>query len=121
MTCSWRFAACQRRAGRCGGAGAAVSGAACPTKKGAGWKPALRNARWRRVGRWELAGGESVEGAKTASEFAFGQLAFAEERAEKILGAAGTFLGVAVPTAGGEDAVRVFAAEGARHDGVHAR
>jgi len=57
----------------------------------------------------ELAGSEGVEGAEAAGEFASGQLAFAEERAEKIFGAAGAFLGVAILAAGDEVAVRVVA------------
>src|SRR5260370_10321455 len=60
-------------------------------------------------GRGEVGGGEGVEGAEAASEFAFGQLAFAEERAEKVLGAARAFLGVAFPAAGDEVAIGIFA------------
>jgi len=75
-------------------------------------------ARWRGCLGWrgggghghrrdELAGGEGVEGAEAAGEFASGQLAFAEERAKEIFGAAWAFLGVAILAAGDEVAVRV--------------
>ena len=62
-----------------------------------------------RQGRRELAGGEGVEGAEAAGEFASSQLALAEERAEKIFGAAWAFLGVAFPAAGDEVAIRIAA------------
>lgn len=68
--------------------------------------------------RGELAVGEGVEGAEAAGEFASGQLAFAEERAEEIFGAAWAFLGVAFPAAGDEVAVRVVARVCARDDVV---
>ncbi len=80
----------------------------------------LRFGRGEGQGRGELAGGEGVEGAEAASEFAFGQLAFAEERAEKVLGAAGAFLGVAFAAAGDEVAVRIVARVCARDDVVDA-
>ena len=38
--------------------------------------------------RAELPGGEGVERVEATGQFAFGQFAFAEERAEKIIGAA---------------------------------
>jgi len=83
------------------------------------WRSVVgRHARGQRRG--ELAGGEGVEGAEAGGEFAFGQLAFAEERAEKILGAAGAFLGVAFPTAGDEVAVRIVARVRAWDDVVNA-
>jgi hypothetical protein len=69
-------------------------------------------------GRDELAGGQGVEGAEAASKFELGQFAFAEERAEKVVGAALAFLGVAFPTARDQVAVRIVARLRARHDMV---
>ena len=62
-----------------------------------------------RQGRDELAGGEGVEGVEAAGEFAFRQLAVAKERAEKIVGAALAFPGVAFQAAGDEVAIRIIA------------
>src|SRR6266700_4143338 len=67
----------------------------------------LRFGRGEGQGRGELAGGEGVEGAEAAGEFAFGQLALAEERAKKILGAALAFLRVAFQAGRDEIAVGV--------------
>jgi hypothetical protein len=75
--------------------------------------------RWlddRSQGRAELAGGEGVEGAEAAGEFASGQLAVAEERAEKILGGAGALFRIAIPAAGDEVAVGIVAGPYARDD-----
>jgi hypothetical protein len=55
-----------------------------------------------RQGRNELAGREGVQRAKPPGQFASRQLALAEERTKKIVGAAGTFLRVAFPAAGDE-------------------
>ena len=74
----------------------------------AGWRGCF-GRRSGGQGRGELAGGEGVEGAEAGGEFASGQLAFAEERAEKIFGAAGALLRVAILAAGDEVAVRIVA------------
>jgi hypothetical protein len=71
-----------------------------------------------RQGRDQLAGREGVQRPKPPGEFASRQLALAEERPEKIVGAAGTFLRVAVPAAGDEITVRIVARLRARHDVV---
>jgi hypothetical protein len=79
------------------------------------------------VGRWlddrsqgwaELAGGEGVEGAEAPGEFARGQLAVAEERAKKIVGAAWSFTGIAFQTARDEIAVGIQAHLSAWHNMV---
>jgi len=60
-------------------------------------------------GRAEVAGGEGVEGAEAFGEVGGGQLTVAEERAEIILGGAGTFPQIAIPAAGDEVAVGIVA------------
>jgi hypothetical protein len=57
--------------------------------------------------RYEFARSQRVKRTEAAGEFASGQLALPEERAEKITGAAWTFLGVTFPAAGDEVAVRI--------------
>lgn len=63
-------------------------------------------------GRGKVAGGEGVESAKAVGEFTIGQLALAEERAEKIVGTALPLLRIAF--AAGRDKVAVGIAPGLR-------
>src|SRR5205823_11918568 len=69
-------------------------------------------------GRGELAGGAGVEGAEASGEFAIGQLAFAEERAEKVVGAAWALLHIAIVAGRDEVAIRIVARLRARDDVV---
>ena len=71
-------------------------------------------------GRGEVAGDEVVEGAEAGGEFGGGQLAVAEERAKKILGAALALLRVALAAAGDEVAVGIVSRLGAGDDVVEA-
>lgn len=74
---------------------------------------AARRGPFRRSGggqrRRQLAGSEGVEGAEAAGEFGGGQLAFTEERAEKVVGAALPFPGIAFQTTRDNIAVGIAA------------
>jgi hypothetical protein len=69
-------------------------------------------------GRTELAGGEGVEGAEAAGEFAGVQVAFAVEAAEKIVGGLFSFLRVASYATRDQVAVGIAPQPCPRHDVV---
>jgi len=68
--------------------------------------------------RWELAGGEGVEGAEAGGEFGVGEAAVAEEPAEEVFGGGLPLFRVAITTAGNEVAVGIAPRLGLRDDMV---
>lgn len=78
----------------------------------------LEHGGGRAEDRAKLTGGEGLEGAEAGLEFGGGYAALAVQGAQKIFGAAFSFLRIALGTAGNEIAVRIGPAAGLRDDMV---